>query len=174
MSIVVNITQDMLDRAKERYEKHPESKRTVFKENLYNGFVGEEVFQKAFPDALSTKDLRTKDLYNYDFMLGMKRIEIKTKTSKIEPIPSYFDCSVLDYLKEFQKPDYYVFIRNIEVNGTLVRSHIIGIISTEEFYKKCKVVNKGDILPNTGYPAKTKSFNTTVADLVRFESRSVK
>ena len=175
--IIVDIDQQMLDRARTRWLAHPDSKRKVFRNSnhTFNGYVGEEVFQKAFPEALTTQFLRTSDLYNYDFLLDKKRIEVKTKTSKVEPIPDYYDCSVLEYLKEHQKPDFYVHIRNVEENGVYVRGHILGIISADKFYNgTCFTVNKGDILANTGRKAEATSFNCFVSDLNHFQHRYVK
>ena len=105
------------------------------------GYLGERVIF----DLLQLSDIA--DEYNYDLLVCGKRIEVKSISTKVKPMPHY-ECLVNSYKEDGvhkQDADFYVFLR---IRNDMKVAWIVG-------YKNCKVFfNEGKFIPkgtNLGY-----------------------
>lgn len=96
--------------------------------------------------------------FDYDFLIGDKKIEVKSKLTSVVPLPHY-DCSVTDYYE--QKCDYYVFVR---VKSDYSVAWILGYKKASDV-KKCQFVKKGDFDPSNNFRVKMDSYIIPIKDL---------
>ena len=149
----------MIETAKKRASTLPNSKSAFMDhERHVVGFLGEEIFKKTFPTAVTSKDI---DVYDYDFILYTKKIEIKTKMVTSAPKPHY-ECSVYTYFN--QDPDFYFFCRVIKKDDTYPYGWLLGYIDTKTFHKHSKLISKGQKQTN-GFTARTNTWNIYINQL---------
>ena len=87
----------------------------------------EEIFKKVFPIAIESSG---KNVYYYDYTLGKRRVEIKTKMCTTIPNINY-ECSIYNYFQ--QAPEFYFFVRVIKRNGEYPHGWLLGYISEKQF-----------------------------------------
>jgi len=101
---------------------------------------------------------------------GDKKIEFKTKERTVPPLPKY-ECSVYDYVKDFQNVDYYMFISLFSTDSDssdinrFTRGFIVGSITKQDFDKKAKFWKKGDIDPTNGWAVSRDTWSVFVSEL---------
>jgi hypothetical protein len=155
----VLITKDMIDVATERAKKIPNNRHTFMDFERHKvGFIGEEIFKSVFPMSDESKG---SNVYYYDYILGKRKIEIKTKMVKTEPRMSY-ECSIYNYFQ--QRPDYYFFCRVLKKNNEYPYGWLLGYISEREFKEKNYFVPKGEMQSN-GFVTRIDTWNLAIEDL---------
>lgn len=101
---------------------------------------------------------------------GDKKTEFKTKERTVRPLPEY-ECSVYDYVKDFQNVDYYMFISLFSTDSDssdinrFTRGFIVGSITKQDFDKKAKFWKKGDIDPTNGWSVRRDTWSVFILDL---------
>jgi hypothetical protein len=122
------------------------NKYTVYKQNKDTqnefqimGNLGELTFQKMFPQAerISNKD------YEADFIVNNKRIDVKTKIGYYE-FQTHWNVHVQEHQKDWNL-DWYVFFYYSKNAKEL---EYLGGISKVDFFKHCKLIQKGDLFDN--------------------------
>lgn len=126
-----------------------------YKDNLHNsirngagtivGHLGEEMVKVVYP--LMTHS----NTYDYDFLYGGLRIDVKTKDRKYDIDTSRYeelcftqgggwDCSV-NKLNGVQEVDYYIFTTVFRSRATNEFTHgwILGTLTRDEFFKKARL-----------------------------------
>lgn len=156
--IEFQITQDMLERANTKAIAvgNIGGKSFMGGTRNINGFLGEEMFKKQFPQAVLF------DTYDYDFMLKGKKIEVKTRTLKVFPnAPIEFALAHMNPNRDFDYIAFYI------IKADLSKGWGLGWISKQDFFNKCKTKNKGEPMPQGGaYLSEGKSILQT--DLEEF------
>ena len=157
--IKVNISEKMIAEAKRRAGLIPKNKNTFMNhERHVVGFIGEEMFKQVFPSATISTD---QEVYDYDFLLYTKKIEVKTKMVKTIPKLQY-ECSIYTYFN--QDPDFYFFCRVLKENNTYPYGWLLGYIDTKTFYKKSTLIPKGQKQSN-GLITRTNTWNIFIHNL---------
>ena len=155
----IRITEDMIKTATSRAAKIPNTINTFMDFERHKvGFIGEELFKKAFP---MSEESFGKNVYYYDYILGKRKVEIKTKMCTTTPSP-YYECSIYNYFE--QKPEYYFFTRIMKKNGGYPYGWLLGYISAKEFKKKNYYVPKGQLQQN-GFVTRTDTWNIRISEL---------
>jgi hypothetical protein len=155
----VRITQEMVDRASKRAAKIPNTINTFMNFERHKvGFIGEEIFMKAFPMA---QESFGNNVYYYDYILGKRKVEIKTKMCTTIPSVDY-ECSIYNYFE--QDPDFYFFTRVIKKNGSYPYGWLLGYISAKKFKDINYYVPKGE-MQNNGFRTRTDTWNIKIGQL---------
>ena len=155
----VAITEDMIKTATKRAARIPNTINTFMNFERHKvGFIGEEIFKKTFPMA---KESSGSNVYYYDYILGKRRVEIKTKMCTTVPNAEY-ECSIYNYFE--QDPEYYFFTRIIKKNGSYPFGWILGFISSKKFKDINYYVPKGQMQPN-GFVTRTDTWNIKIKEL---------
>lgn len=155
----VLITEEMIKIAEQRAKQVPTSRHTFMDFERHKvGFIGEEIFKNVFPQA---KVSEGSNIYYYDYILGKRKIEIKTKMVTSEP-RGHYECSIYNYFQ--QRPDYYFFCRVIKKGRDYPYGWLLGYISESEFKEKNYFVPKGQLQPN-GFVTRTDTWNILIKDL---------
>jgi hypothetical protein len=155
--VEINITKDQLDRATDRYEFGSlNGSITKGRSNIY-GAIGEIVAI----DYLRSigKDVNDSSTYDYDFSIGDKTIDVKTKRTTVKPKPHYL-CSVSNF-NTTQECDFYIFVR---VKESKDKAYILGFMDKEEFYENAEFKKKGEIDVD-GWYFKDDCYNLPIKDL---------
>jgi hypothetical protein len=163
----LRVKSEQIESAKKRMAAHPDNGLLkTNSNNALNGYVSEEVL-RAYLKQFTPTDLTTHSkaaVVNSDFLYKGLKIELKTKQSKYLEIPDSWDCSTWAYLKQHQKPDYYIFTRIYKESNDWILI-VVGWISSAEFWDKCVEVKKGSYLANSGSYARDTSYNVLVRDV---------
>ena len=155
----VIITPEMIKVATKRAAKIPNTINTFMNFERHKvGFIGEEIFKKVFPMSIESSG---KNVYYYDYTLGKRKVEIKTKMCTTIPQQTY-ECSIYNYFK--QSPEYYFFVRVIKKDGEYPYGWLLGYISEKKFNKINYYVPKGEMQPN-GFVTRTDTWNIKISDL---------
>lgn len=120
--------------------------------NLLVGFIGEEIFQWAYPDAIRT------NTYDHDFLLKGKRIDVKTKIFNRPPKP-HFETTF--HLRKIPENDYFVLC---SVDEKMKTGYLIGFIDNSRFFNISKRNLKGDLRPNDGKPYYADGYSIKIED----------
>lgn len=159
--IEVKLTPFILNRA-ENLVKHlqVETSRSMYsgeqnyRKNLI-GAIGECVFEQIFKQAIRVNN------YYYDFIIGDRKIDIKTKECAFKPLPEYA-VSVLRYSINCAKCSHYVFVR---VSKDLKYAWILGGLEKDSFRKMAKFYATGDIEDGTNFVFKQGTYNLPISKL---------
>ena len=155
----VFITPEMIKTATKRAAKVPNTINTFMNFERHKvGFIGEEIFKAIFPIA---DESTGKNVYYYDYTLGRRKVEIKTKMCTTTPSHNY-ECSIYNYFK--QDPEYYFFVRVLKKNGSYPYGWLLGYISEKEFKKSNYYVPRGQMQSN-GFVTRTDTWNIKISDL---------
>ena len=133
--IKVNITQEMIEKAKAR--DHGAYNSMSFQKGAGNviGFLGEYMVEAVCPY------LTLVDEYDHDFECNGTTIDVKTKQQNVPYEPKgYYEASVTVESLQFQHPDYYIFCR---VHKDLKYGWVLGAISYDQLMKIGKRMVKG-------------------------------
>ena len=157
----VEITQEMISNAEILAED-----LGVLNNSIRNGtgnlagFLGEECVLKCF------KNSRRDNDYNHDILYNSKRIEVKTKDRTVVPNPD-FQCSIPAYNTK-QNADLYVFVSLLRKNDAYVKGFLLGYMRKEEYFKKAKLLKKGEIDTSNNFEVKADCWNLKIKDLHSF------
>lgn len=119
------------------------------------GKLGEYFYHELFPDSIRI------DCYDYDYIHGGLKVDVKTKLSagKIEP---FYTCDIPAYQVKNQKTDEYFFFI---VNKNLTKINIIGRISKDEFLKQAKFFKKDTLVERNGYKYRVDTYSILVSKI---------
>lgn len=156
----VNITEDMIERAKKRADEMPNTKNAFMDhERHVVGFLGEEIFMNVFPEAKGSED---EEVYDYDFTMYTKKVELKTKMCKSIPQPNY-EASIYTYFN--QDPDYYFFCRIYKELDSYPYGWLLGYIPVQDFKEKSVLLKKGELQEN-GLVPRVNTWNVRIDELI--------
>ena len=154
--IYVDITEEMRQNAI--------TTSNAYKDNLSNsirsgegtlaGCLGEEMFQKVFPNIERVND------YDFDFTTGYKTIDVKTKERTVPP-QLHYDCSV-NTMNGKQRTDYYIFA---QVTSDYERGWLLGKIKSSAFFEKAILHPKGSVDPNNNFTFHCDTYNIPISAL---------
>lgn len=137
------------------------------------GALGELVFM----EYLQMLELEyTDDALNektHDLVVNNKKIDVKSKERGLKQPTEDWDCTISDYLSNYQDVDFYAFISlrssDNASNSTdikrFVSADILGTISKEMFSKKAFFIKKGDIDWSNGFVSHKDQWNIKISDL---------
>lgn len=151
--IDIEITDSMREAAQAKADDLGSINRSMLdgKGNMI-GFLGEEIMLHKF-------ECTQNNTYDYDIMVGDKKIDVKTKHCTTVPRETY-ECSIQTYYD--QKCDYYVFIRILK---DLSRGWILGAIKKDEFMDKAIHYKKGYRDKSNDFTFKADSYNLPISKL---------
>jgi hypothetical protein len=163
--IKIPITRDLAHKAALMAEQIPENIRNSIEKgrNRFIGCLGEA----ALIEYLESKGSQVKWLStgDYDLISNGKKLEVKTKKTKVEPLPNY-ECSVACYNTK-QECDYYVFTR-----AAPKFVYILGYISPKELYQKGRKMKKGEkdtnMVGDKQFEFKADCINIYIGELNKF------
>ena len=105
---------------------------------------------------------------NHDLRTGHGTIDVKTKERTVVPKPHY-DCSVPDYVGDWQKPDWYLFVSLMSDGskgcGRFKRGWVLGTIAREKFYEFATAKKPGVIDLSNGWDPTIRCWNLPVSAL---------
>ena len=110
------------------------------------GYLGEEIFLRYYKTAIRC------NTYDYDFLLGKLKVDIKT--SQITERPKHYFNNDVYAFNLTQACDYYYFIQILQDMST---GFLIGYLSKKDFFEKARLRKKGQ-------KASMKSTKILVAD----------
>ena len=98
-------------------------------------------------------------------------IDVKAKERKLGAPQEHWDCTISDYLINFQHVDFYAFI-SLRSNDTksediarFVSADILGTISKQEFSEKSEYIPKGTIDWSNHFTSHKDQWNVKILDL---------
>ena len=168
MVMVVKITPPMLKRAQKKSESTGQINERSFMKGKGNltGFLGEEIFLKAFPHSEVVDD------YSIDFKINNMLIDVKSKIQRVEkdPIESGYEASVPTYAKHSKttpKNGVFVFTRIFydKEKDTYPYGWILGYMDMEEYFDSARFLKKGSMDFSNGFKARDSAFNMLYKDL---------
>lgn len=157
----VRITPEMIQKATERDKGKYNNRSFMDGKGNFVGFLGEYITQYIRPELIHV------DSFNYDFLLGKKKIDVKTKYQTIAYAPKgYYEASV-DVNSMHQETDYYIFCRIYReehlIDGKTEYKYpygwVLGGISKESFLKESRKLIKGELDGDNGYIVKQDCYN---------------
>jgi len=153
--IEVDITPTMIERAENLSKDLGKLNNSITKgEGNIAGFLGEIIFAGLF-------NADIKHTYDYDVILkNGKRVDVKTKRTSVKPLP-YYDCSIASYNTK-QKCDEYAFVR---IKYDLSKGWYLGKIDKELYFKKSRLLKKGDIDPDNNFKVRADCYNLKIQEL---------
>lgn len=158
--IEINITKEMLIKAKNRINGNFNygNSFTKGKGTIY-GILGEILLSNYL-------EIPFKNTFNYDFIYKDKRIEVKSKKSKVKPDLNFYECSI-PKKSMFQKTDIYVFVC---ILNDLTQGYLLGWIGKKEFYFLSTFFKKGESRGKNNFIFWVDTYNIFADDLNRMDS----
>ena len=163
--IKIQITPEMLERAKSRDCGQMNSKSFMKGKGNIVGFLGEEMVQSL------SKDFIWKDSYDYDFSFKGRTVDVKSKyqSSPLPPKPNYEASIGKDSLH--QRTEFYIFCRIYrDKDGNYPHGWILGAISKEEYFKKAHKLLKWQIDPSNNFYVREDCYNLPYSELHHIKS----
>lgn len=157
--IEVEITDAMISRARRKAKEMGTLKNsiTLGMGNLV-GFIGEEVAAYVFKKHGKTID--HTNTYDYDMIVNKKRVDVKTKSTSVAPLPHYSN-SVANFNTK-QNCDIYAFVR---VKKDLTTAWWCGVYSKDQFFKDAVFMKKGQLDADNKYVVKADCYNLPISQL---------
>lgn len=161
--IEVDISDDMLEEA----ITHSED---VFKIKKYAGDSirkGEGTFYGSLGEIIvrDTLGLEHANTFDYDLLLDDIKIEVKTKDRTVPPKLDY-EASITRFNPN-QDCDGYIFVSLLSRDNIPVKGYIMGYISKEDYFSKCRALKKGDFDPRNNWRAKCDCYNIEYSKIER-------
>lgn len=156
----VEITTEMLEHAKRKADDMGVLKRSYLSgEGNVTGFLGEIIAANVLGASTANE---SKINYNYDLIIPSTgiTIDVKTKKTKVKPLPHY-ECGVMDYNAKTQKCDYYCFVR---IKSDLTVGWFLGVKEKYQYIREARFIPKGYEEPN-GFKAVTDNYNMPISRL---------
>lgn len=153
--IEVQVSEDILIKSANRAKEMGRLKNSITEgQGNLSGFVGEQVVSDYYGFTI-------KNTYDYDLVTkGGKKVDVKTKRTIVKPKPHY-ECSIGAFNTK-QKCDIYFFVR---VSNDLKTAWILGYKMKEEYFKRAKLLKKGDIDPDNSFTVKADCYNLPISEL---------
>lgn len=156
MILRLEITSDMIARAKERLKKMPKCLRnsiTGGKATLH-GLVGEELLAEFL-------HAEVKDTRDYDLLKNGIRLEVKTKRTTVVP-QGFHEASIAEFNTR-QDCDYYLFTRMFkDFSG----AWFLGVMPKYVYLHKARLLRAGTIDGSNGFLVKADCWNLRVDELL--------
>lgn len=159
MTIEVEITDVMINHARRKAKEMGQLQNsiTMGMGNLV-GFIGEEVATYVLKQHNS--NVKHINTYDYDILVGDMRVDVKTKSTSVAPLPHYSN-SVASF-NTSQKCDVYAFVR---VKKDLTTSWWCGVIEKDLFFKEAVFMKKGSMDDDNKYVVKADCYNLPISQL---------
>lgn len=135
--IEVEITEAMYERARKKAEDQQVTARTIHDYGREIGYLGEEIFWKAFPEAKRIND------FDKDFMYRGYKIDVKSKWTKVVPKLDY-EGTIYQYHLDADT-DLFVHVR---VFSDYKKGWICGFISKDETIEANRKIDAGTMTSN--------------------------
>jgi len=103
------------------------------------GLLGEEIYSIHAPKS------ELHDLYDYDFTINERKVDVKTRILTHPPKPEYEMAILLT--RPDQDVDFYVFCG---VHDSFAYGWLIGWLSKKDFLEKSKFIEAGSPMPQGG------------------------
>lgn len=159
--IEVNITDEMMEEAKEKADEMGELKRSYLKgEGNITGFLGERIAKDILNANYANVD---KINYDYDLIIPSTgiTIDVKTKKTKVKPMPHY-ECGVMDYNSSSQKCDFYAFVR---IKDDYSVGWFLGVKEKYKYILESTFSPKGTLDTRNNFEQMTDSYNLEISKL---------
>lgn len=128
-------------------------------EGNITGFLGEIISSNILNAKIANEE---KVNYNYDLVIPATgvTIDVKTKKTKVKPLPHY-ECGVMDYNAKTQKCDYYAFVR---IRSDYKVAWFLGVKEKYQYIREARFIPKG-YLEDNGFKAVTDNYNMPISNL---------
>jgi len=113
--------------------------------------------------------------YDFDLIKNGKKIEVKTKRRTVDP-QHYYEVSIAESSRH-QQTDFYAFvsITFAQKTGYGINSKyyspeslwLCGFMEREQYFKRSRFLQKGDIDESNGFTVKANMFNLPIIDLLK-------
>ncbi len=161
--IEVEITSDILAAARRKAIALGTLRNSITEgDGNLAGFVGEAIANSVINGEIS-------NTYDYDILANGVSYDVKTKRCTSAPAPHY-ECSVAAFNTK-QACDVYVFTRvwfDAQRRPRWRRGYILGYMEKQEFYRRARKLNRGDIDPSNNFVVKADCYNIKISDLKQF------
>ena len=122
------------------------------------GFIGEYAVLSLI------KGGRIHNTYDYDIKTAISTIDVKTKRTRVKPLPHYM-CSVAAYNTK-QNCTYYVFVRML---SDYTKCWVLGWLGKEKYFENATFLRKGEEDGDNGYIVKADCYNLPINKLNEIE-----
>ena len=152
--IKVDITEDMIATANEKAIEMGKLNNSILNgAGSIAGFIGEQITLKVLGGQWS-------NTYDYDIVVGDKRIDVKTKQTTVTPLPHY-ECSIAAFNIE-QKCDAYAFVRVLK---DLSVGWFLGVSEKDVYFNAATFMKKGDVDPSNNFIVRADCYNLRIDEL---------
>jgi len=156
----IEISKEQIDRANNLYEfTELNGSITKGQSNIY-GALGEVIIFDIYKEKGYNVDFNST--YDYDLIIEGYKIDVKTKRTKVNPMPNYL-CSVSAFNIR-QKCDYYFFLR---INENMKYCYLLGYKRKTDFFNQA-IFNKKGSLDVNGWSFKDDCYNLKIDMLNEF------
>ena len=162
--IEVEITSDILETARRKANKLGALRNSITEgDGNLAGFIGEAIANSVINGELA-------NTYDYD-ILGTDGVKYDVKTKRCTSAPKpHYECSVAAFNTK-QACDVYVFTRvwfDISRRPRWRGGYILGYMEKQEFYRRARKLNRGDIDPSNNFVVKADCYNIKISDIKQF------
>ena len=156
--IEINIGEDVIKKAEIKANKMGILRNSIMqgKGNIV-GFLGEEIVK----NYINAEESNT---YDYDLIKKGIKIDVKTKKTKVKPLPHY-EASVTN---PNQKCDVYAFVRILSNYST---AYICGWLFKKDYYAKATLLKKGQVDRTNNWKVKEDCYNVPYKNLKQFKEK---
>jgi len=152
--IKVEITEDMIAAAKDKVIEMGKLNNSILNgAGSIAGFLGEQI-------ALKVLGGQWENTYDYDIVVGNKRIDVKTKQTTVAPLPHY-ECSIAAFNTK-QNCDAYAFVRVLK---DLSVGWFLGVSEKDAYFNAATFMKKGDIDPSNNFTVRANCYNLRIDKL---------
>ena len=152
--IKVEITEDMIAAANNKAIEMGKLNNSILNgAGNIAGFIGEQISLKVLGG-------QWNNTYDYDIMVGDKRIDVKTKQTTVTPLPHY-ECSIAAFNVK-QKCDAYAFVRVLKDLST---GWFLGVLDKDAYFNAATFMKKGDVDPSNNFIVRADCYNLRIDKL---------
>ena len=153
--IKINVTEEMIESCKEKAGNIGKLKNSITGgEGNLSGILGEYIVHQHLPNSL------WKNTYDYDLIEDGKKIDIKTKRSKYEPL-EFYDVAIAE-TSLHQDCDEYIFVT---ILNDMSKAWIVGGMKHKKYFEKARYMKKGEIDPSNNFTVKANCYNLQIKEL---------
>ena len=152
--IKVEITEDMITAANDKAIEMGKLNNSILNgAGSIAGFLGEQI-------ALKVLGGQWQNTYDYDIVVGDKRIDVKTKQTTVAPLPHY-ECSIAAFNTK-QDCDAYAFVRVLK---DLSVGWFLGVSEKDAYFNDATFMKKGDVDPSNNFTVRADCYNLRIDKL---------